>query len=133
MPTTKEADNIPLRRSSRIAATDSPVLNQRVLTRRASSSEPLETSASPIVIGRLTRAKRLSLSEEKHDEDAGEGTPKRFTRGALNPLRMLSTMYVVVISLLPTMQLETVLFMDLFNHVNNACLWHFFFKTFLVT
>lgn len=69
----KGGDTAPLRRSSRIAAADSPTPAQ-VSTRRSSASS--DTSSS--LPGKITRSKRLSLSEEATER---EKTPTRTTRG----------------------------------------------------
>lgn len=82
MPNSKGTENLPLRRSSRIAASDSPVTTANTRTRRSSASS--ESSVSSSVAEKGVRKKRLSLSEEReHDYHRmeKEKTPQRSTRG----------------------------------------------------
>lgn len=75
----KGGDTTQLRRSSRIAAADSPAPVQ-VKTRRSSASSET-SSATP---GKITRSKRLSLSEEANASSLNterEKTPPRTSRG----------------------------------------------------
>lgn len=85
MPGGKGTETAPLRRSSRIAAVDSPAAGSpaRIMrTRRSSASS--ETSTSGI----MTRSKRLSFTEETQNDInplfEREKTPQKTTRGTLN-------------------------------------------------
>lgn len=83
-----------LRRSTRIAATDSPVLPAaQVRTRRSSSSSEPSSCSTP---GKITRSKRLSLSEDNGVDDhrkEREKTPQRTTKGMYNTCRLLANVW----------------------------------------